>query len=472
MLFNSWEFLVFLPLVVGVYYTLAHRGQNLFLLLASYFFYGWWDYRFCGLLALSTIVDYLVSQRMAQAEGSRRKHLLWISLITNLGILGFFKYFNFFVDSAGGLLGSLGMQANMPVLQVILPVGISFYTFQTLSYSIDVYRGRLEPSKNPIDFALYVSFFPQLVAGPIERATHLLPQIQRKRTVCWDQLCSGGQLIFLGFVKKLLIADVVAGPVNEIFADPGSQSSMTLLIGLYLFSIQIYCDFAGYSDIARGCARILGIDLMRNFEHPYFSTSITEFWRRWHISLSGWLRDYLYIPLGGNRKGVVKTYRNLMLTMLLGGLWHGANWTFVVWGALHGLYLSVHKFFLGDRRAETELRTRTPIGWVRDLGLMFVTFNLVALTWIFFRAENVSAAWIYLTGILSFSGGIATFGLSKLIMAVGILLLIDVPQYLTGRHTAMLRMWWPLRAAVYVGCILLFCLLRSDGEQTFIYFQF
>lgn len=472
MAFNSWEFLVFLPLVVLVYYTLCHRGQNLLLLLASYFFYGWWDYRFCGLLALSTVVDYLVARSMVRAEGVRRKQLLWISLATNLGILGFFKYCNFFVDSAANVLDAMGMQANLPVLQVILPVGISFYTFQTLSYSIDVYRGRLEPAKNPIDFALYVSFFPQLVAGPIERATHLLPQFQCKRTVSWDQLSSGCQLIFLGFARKLLIADVVAGPVNEIFADPGSQSSTTLIIGLYLFSIQIYCDFAGYSDIARGCARILGINLIRNFEHPYFSRSITEFWRRWHISLSGWLRDYLYIPLGGNRKGALMTYRNLMLTMLLGGLWHGANWTFVVWGAVHGFYLSVHRFLLGDRRVDPELRSRSVAGWVRDIGLMFVTFNLVALTWVLFRTENLEAAWSYLTGIVFFHGGLASFGWPVLAMAGVILLMIDVPQYLSKRHTVFLRWWWPIRTGVYVGFALLFCLVRSDGEQTFIYFQF
>lgn len=473
MLFNSWEFLLFLPLVLAGYYLLSRKGQNVFLLAASYFFYGWWDYRFCALLAISTVVDYFVGSALARGESERRrKGLLLISLATNLGILGFFKYFNFFVGSAEKLLEGLGMQANTMVLQIVLPVGISFYTFQTLSYTIDVYRRRLEPVRRPIDFALYVAFFPQLVAGPIERATHLLPQIQKRRKVSWEQFSTGFQLIFIGFVRKLLIADVVAVPVNEIFASPEQHGTMTLLIGLYLFSIQIYCDFAGYTDIARGCARLMGIDLMRNFEHPYFSTSITEFWRRWHISLSSWLRDYLYIPLGGNRKGTFNTYRNLMLTMLLGGLWHGASWTFVVWGGLHGLYLAVHKLLLGEKAPVTENRRRSLKEWPRDLFLMLLTFHLVALTWIFFRAEGIGQAWSYLTGIVSFSGGIDLFGVSKLGLAVLLLALIDIPQYRSGSHTVFLRWAWPVRGLVYAGLFVMLCALRSDGDIPFIYFQF
>ena len=473
MLFNSWEFLLFLPLVLGGYYYLPKKSQNLFLLGASYFFYGWWDYRFCGLLAISTVVDYFVGSAMGRVKEDRvRKKLLLVSLASNLGILGFFKYFNFFVGSAEVFLEKFGMQSNIMVLQILLPVGISFYTFQTLSYTIDVYRKKLEPVHNPVDFALYVAFFPQLVAGPIERATHLMPQIQGQRKVNWEKFSTGFQLIFIGFVRKLLIADVVAVPVNEIFGAPEQQSSMTLLIGLYLFSIQIYCDFAGYTDIARGCSRLMGIDLMRNFEHPYFSTSITEFWRRWHISLSTWLRDYLYIPLGGNRKGTAKTYRNLMLTMLLGGLWHGANWTFVIWGALHGSYLAVHKFLLGEKRAVTENRPRTLHEWPRELFWMIITFHLVALTWIFFRAEGIQQAWGYLTGIFSFEGGINLHGVSHLGLAVLLLALIDIPQYQSGRHTVFLRWPWPIRALLYVGLFIILCAFRSDGDIPFIYFQF
>ena len=469
MLFNSWEFLLFLPVVLAAYYCLGRRAQNLFLVAASYFFYGWWDYRFCALLAISTIVDFLVGRFLSKTDSlKRRRWLLGISLVTNLGILGFFKYFNFFVDSAVSFLDRFGMEPNAPLLQVLLPVGISFYTFQTLSYTIDVYRKDLPASKSLIDFALYVAFFPQLVAGPIERATHLLPQFQKIRTVDWANITSGSQLIFIGFVRKLLIADVVAKPVNEIFSNPGEYSSVTLLVGLYLFCIQIYCDFAGYSDIARGCARLMGIDLMRNFEHPYFSTSITEFWRRWHISLSSWLRDYLYIPLGGNRKGTFQTYRNLMITMLLGGLWHGANWTFVIWGGLHGMYLAVHKLMMRDRKLDTKNRMPN----LREIVMMIGTIHLVALTWIFFRSDNLGSAMQYLTGILSLSGGIDTFGIPRLGIAVLILALIDIPQYLTGKHTVFLSWPWPVRGFVYAGLFILLCTFRSDGETPFIYFQF
>ena len=473
MLFNSWIFAVYLPVVVLLYYGLDRRRQNIFLLAASYFFYGWWDYRFCSLLAISTIIDYCCGLQMQRSQAPlRRKLLLAVSCFCNLGMLGFFKYFNFFAGSAEGVLRALGVQPDMPTLNIVLPVGISFYTFQTLSYTIDIYRRQLEPTRNFIDFALFVSFFPQLVAGPIERARRLLPQIQAKRSVTWDHITSGCLLILLGLFRKIAIADGVAPTVNEIFSNPAQSGSLELLIGVYLFSIQIYCDFAGYSDIARGTARLLGIELMENFQHPYFSTNITEFWHRWHISLSTWLRDYLYIPLGGNRNGTLATYRNLLLTMLLGGLWHGASWTFVVWGGLHGVYLTLHKLMLGGLKAVVDNRSPTLRQWPMTLVKMFVTLHLVGLAWIFFRAPDFHTAWVYVSGLAACSSGWPAHALVLLVVSCLLLLLVDIPQYIYRRHEFALSLWWPVRAAFYVLLILAMFVLRSDGEIPFIYFQF
>jgi D-alanyl-lipoteichoic acid acyltransferase DltB (MBOAT superfamily) len=472
MLFNSWVYAVFLPAVLSIYYVLNRRSQNIFLAVASYVFYGWWDYRFCSLLFISTIVDYTCGRRMEHAGASERRLWLWVSCCVNLGILGFFKYFGFFVDSAERLLGLMGLDASIPTLSIILPVGISFYTFQTLSYTIDVYRGQLKPTRDIVEFALYVSFFPQLVAGPIERATRLLPQIQDVRRVDSHKLSSGAVLILIGLFRKVAIADGIAPQVNAIFENPSGAGSAELLVGLYLFSIQIYCDFAGYSDIARGTARLLGFELVENFQHPYFSTSITEFWRRWHVSLSSWLRDYLYIPLGGNRQGVARTYRNLFLTMLLGGLWHGANWTFVVWGALHGFYLAIHKLILGERHPRVGNRRRQGREWAVDAIKMLLTFHLVALTWIFFRASTFADAWVYLSGLVLWSGPVASGGLARLCVAGGLLAALDLWQYARKDHTMILSSVVWVRGAGYAIMVLAICALRSSGDIPFIYFQF
>jgi alginate O-acetyltransferase complex protein AlgI len=354
LLFNTWPFFVFLAITLTLYYVLEKRWQNYLLLITGYVFYGFWDWRFCGLLLLTTIFDYGCGRLMETVSERHRKPLLLFSVVANLGILGFFKYFNFFVDSAASMLAWFGFQANMPVLQVILPVGISFYTFQSMSYVIDVYRRDIRAEKSFVLYATYVVYFPQLVAGPIERAPHLLGQLREARTVDGSKIAGGLTLIVIGMFKKMAIADSVAGPVETIFADPTNLKGIVLLKGLWLFSLQIYGDFSGYTDIARGVSRLMGIELMENFNQPYLSRNITEFWRRWHISLSTWLRDYLYIPLGGNRGGTAFVYRNLFLTMVIGGLWHGANWTFVIWGALHGVYLSVHKFLLSLRSARRE----------------------------------------------------------------------------------------------------------------------
>jgi D-alanyl-lipoteichoic acid acyltransferase DltB (MBOAT superfamily) len=475
MLFNSFEFFVFLPVVLGLYLVLSFRGQNAWLLVASYVFYGSWDWRFLGLILVSTGVDYVVGLKLRDPQSTLgRKSLLAVSIVTNLGILGIFKYFGFFVSSFAALLEQLGVQAHITVLQLVLPVGISFYTFQTMSYTIDVYRRRIEPTGDLLTFALYVAYFPQLVAGPIERAHHLLPMLQAKRQLRWLDLAVGFELILIGFFKKVAVADTLGPIVDSRFLDPTQSSGLDLLITIYLFAFQIYGDFSGYSDIARGTSRLFGIDLMRNFNQPYLSQSITEFWRRWHISLSTWLRDYLYISLGGNRRGIRRTYINLLITMLLGGLWHGASWTFVVWGGLHGLYLSIHKALLSFKGKSAPTRDRRLL-----VGLfkVFVTFHLVCLTWVFFRAPDFTVATEVLTRILSWqasSGDLpALVPGQRILVLLGTLIVIDLWQAKRGDHAFMVSWHWVLRAFAYAGLILLTLTLGNlFDEVPFIYFQF
>lgn len=474
-LFNSLVFFVFLAAVLPVYYSLRLRAQNIWLLAASYLFYGFWDWRFLFLLAASTVIDFAIGIWMAASDDEqKRKRLLFASLGANLGILGFFKYFNFFVDSAADLLAVFGFQAHMPTLEIILPVGISFYTFQTLSYTFDIYRRRLEPTRNFLNFALFVAYFPQLVAGPIERAKHLLPLLESARTVSWRSIAVGIELILIGYFKKVGIADSLGPIVDARFAAPEFASGADLLLAVYLFSFQIYCDFSGYTDIARGISRLFGVELMRNFNQPYLSTSITEFWRRWHISLSSWLRDYLYISLGGNRHGKGKTYRNLMLTMVLGGLWHGASWNFVIWGFLHGAYLAVHKWVL-DLRGRKHERPRS---WWGSLIAIVVTFHLVAFTWIFFRADTFAGALQIIHGIATWQP--ATDWLApvnwlspRLLLLVGLLVLIDVVQHRQGDHAVMVgRSIWA-RTLVYAGLVVVTLMFGNLNENVpFIYFQF
>jgi D-alanyl-lipoteichoic acid acyltransferase DltB (MBOAT superfamily) len=433
-------------------------------------FYGAWDWRFLGLLWLSTIVDYLVGRTLgATEESARRRRLLAISLVVNLGVLASFKYFNFFVDSAAALLEQFGLSANVPTLRIILPVGISFYTFQTLAYTIDVYRRKAEVEHNPLTFALYVAYFPQLVAGPIERAQRLIPQLREPRSrIRRDQVRSGLFLIALGLFKKVVIADALAPYVDQAFGGSSTTSWINLVVGVYAFALQIYGDFSGYTDIARGTSRLLGVELMINFQQPYLSRNITNFWRTWHISLSTWLRDYLYIPLGGSRKGKVLTYRNLMITMLLGGLWHGAAWTFVVWGGLHGLYLAVHRGW----------RHRSPAGPTdpltrRDILPALVTFNLVSLAWVFFRSQTFEQAFEVLQGIGSLRPGTTNWNAVGLLVVLGgIALVIDLVQRKGGEHTIMLTWPAPARGVVY-GVLALGLVLFAGGDTIpFIYFQF
>ncbi|MDH3606911.1 MAG: MBOAT family protein [Acidimicrobiia bacterium] len=474
MVFNSFEFAVFLPLVFILYWTVLRKRQNLLLLVGSYIFYGWWDWRFLSLIVVSTFTDFYVAQALAKrTEARQRRSFMLISILVNLGILGFFKYFNFFIDSTASALDSVGLEPNLPTLTILLPVGISFYTFQTLGYTIDVYRGKMEPTTNWLSFAVYVAYFPQLVAGPIERARRLLPQIERVRTRLTDpELWSGIYLILLGLFRKVVIADGLAPIVGEAFGRSESGGWLRLLLGIYAFSLQIYGDFAGYSAIARGTSRLLGIELMENFRQPYLSRNITHFWRTWHISLSTWLRDYLYITIGGNRRGNLFTYRNLMLTMLLGGLWHGAAWTFVVWGGLHGVYLAAHR----SLRHKSPKAADDPFT-LSDLVPTIVTFHLVTLSWIFFRADSFSQAWDYLTGIVTLRGGVpdlvAAGEIMALLVPLGLLsFVIDFAQRQARSQTAQLQ--WPVvsRGLAYGVMVVGLIVFTGGGTTPFIYFQF
>jgi D-alanyl-lipoteichoic acid acyltransferase DltB (MBOAT superfamily) len=400
MLFNSIEFAIFLPIVFFLYWFVTNRNlklQNALILAASYLFYGWWDWRFLSLIVFSSLVDYLVGVGLARYDDSnKRRLLLLISIVVNLGFLGFFKYFNFFSESFADAFTLLGRPFEPSRLNIILPVGISFYTFQTLSYSIDVYRRRLEPTKDLIAFFAFVSFFPQLVAGPIERATNLLPQFYSFRKFDYGRAVDGMRQILWGLFKKIVIADNCAQYVNEVFAQPGDYSGSTLLYGGVLFAFQIYGDFSGYSDIAIGTARLFGFNLMQNFAFPYFSRDIAEFWRRWHISLSTWFRDYVYIPLGGSRGGNWMRVRNTFIIFVVSGFWHGANWTFMFWGFLNACYfLPLLLLNLNRKNTDTVAENR----WLPNLKELFqmgITFFLTVIAWIFFRAESIGDAFEYL----------------------------------------------------------------------------
>lgn len=495
MLFNSPEYAVFLMVVVVGYLHLSHRGQNLLLLAASYLFYAHWDWRFLSLIIVSTAVDFTAGRRIRRARrrGAPAAMRGWLvaSLVTNLGILAAFKYHGFFAENLNAVLATVGLETSLPVLNVILPVGISFYTFQTLSYTIDVFRGKIEPIDAPLDFALFVAFFPQLVAGPIERASHLIPQIRRPRVITPEHWKRGLYLIIVGLVRKVVIADTAGLLVDDYFTAPARFSTLELCTGLLLYSVQIYGDFAGYSNIARGSAQLLGFDLMRNFRHPYFAKNPSDFWRRWHISLSTWLRDYLYIPLGGNRRGRRRTYLNLFATMLLGGLWHGASWNFVLWGFLHGLYLAVHRASQSWRfgrdttilpseeeerareREEDTLRRVGRTSWTISrevVGRGILLFSLVTFTWLFFRSPGTATTVAYLSGLASLTFG-GTAGLLPLALLAGMLLAIDVPQAITDDEYVFLRLRPSARAALTGGAVVLLFLSGRLGEA-FIYFQF
>ncbi len=482
MLFNSLTFAIFLPVVFFLYWFVVNKNlklQNLFIVVASYVFYGWWDWRFLGLIMFSTLVDFSVGLALSkQEEPTKRKLLLWVSILVNLGLLGIFKYYNFFLDSLYDIIPGLQVVMGFNPLDIILPVGISFYTFQTLSYTIDVYKRKLEPTKDLIAFSAFVSFFPQLVAGPIERATNLLPQFYNKRVFNQEKATDGMRQILWGLFKKIVIADSAAEYANLIFNNSAEYSGSTLVLGAIFFTFQIYCDFSGYSDIAIGTSRLFGFDLMKNFAYPYFSRDIAEFWRRWHISLSTWFRDYLYIPLGGSRGGTLQNVRNVFIVFIVSGFWHGANWTFIFWGALNAVYFLPLLLTKNNRNhIEIVAKGRLFPGF-KEFGLILLTFSLTVLTWIFFRAENIGHAFNYLSTI--FSSSLFTipsfFGASRSVVTLILIFFFVLLEWI-GREQeyaiARLGLKWrqPFKYALYYTFI--FMILWFGGkEQQFIYFQF
>ncbi len=476
MVFNSIPFLVFIVLFLPTYFFLKGRARMWFCLLSSYFFYGWWDWRFLGLVMFTTILDYSLGVAIARTtEAAARKRLLLVSVCANLGFLGLFKYFNFFAASFVHVLQSAGMGADWTTLHIILPIGISFYTFQSMSYTIDVYRKEIEPEKDFFRFATFVSLFPQLVAGPIVRAKLFLPQFRENKRFNWDRFMEGLAQILWGFFKKVAIADSIGPFVDQCFRSPGNFGSLQVLIGVILYSFQIYCDFSGYSNIACGLAQMMGFDFPWNFRTPYFSKNFTEFWRRWHISLSSWLRDYLYISLGGNRGGTFNTQRNLMATMLLGGLWHGANWTFVIWGFLHGFYLVAQRF-LSAPFGRLARFLRFP-AWLEQGIDIAVVYFLTCFAWIFFRANDFTGAVAVIkriAAIEAFQWSAVTdkFLAIKAFLLILILLAAElINNNGTNLQVLAVRNPW-FRAFSYAFLVWLIALFGTFGSKAFIYFQF
>jgi len=473
MVFNSIAFLIFIACFFPIYFFLKGRARMVFTLISSFVFYGWWDYRFLILIIFSTCFDYYLSLVIdREQEPASRKRALTISIIINLAFLGFFKYFNFFIDSANDILGLTGYSGGFNALHIILPVGISFYTFQSMSYTIDVYRREIAPEPSLLKFATFIAFFPQLVAGPIVRAVDFLPQLQTDKKFKWSDFHGGFAQVLVGFGKKLIIADSLAPFVDAVFAFPGNYTSLVLIIGVVFYSFQIYCDFSGYSDIAIGIARMLGFQFPRNFNMPYFSRSFSEFWARWHISLSSWLRDYLYISLGGNRNGKWMTYRNLMLTMLLGGLWHGANYTFIIWGFLHGMFLIVQRL-LDNVKSRMGLAFSGPVNAVFSVWIIYV---FTCLAWIYFRSPDIGTAHTIIKGILSFNN--LSFGdlPNKFLIVKGVLLIVLLLffELLSSRiDLDGITVRSPVFRAVSFALILWsIALLGSFIDSQFIYFQF
>ncbi|MFV0144774.1 MBOAT family protein [Empedobacter stercoris] len=480
MLFNSISFAIFLPIVFALYWLLrkSFKLQNILLLIASYYFYGCWDWRFMFLLGFSTLLDYYSGIKIEEATSQNLKKIwLTISIGINLGFLGFFKYYNFFADSFAEMLNGFGLNVHPWTLQIILPVGISFYTFHGLSYIIDIYYNRIKAERNIVDYSVFVSFFPLLVAGPIERATHLLPQIKKTRVFNYSQAVDGMRQILWGLFKKMVIADNCAIYANEIFSNPESQSGSNLVLGAIFFAFQIYGDFSGYSDIALGVARLFGIELLKNFNYPYFSRDIAEFWRRWHISLSTWFRDYLYIPLGGSRGGNWMRVRNTFIIFIVSGFWHGANWTFIFWGFLNALFI-MPSILLKTNRTNLEIVAQDRFfPTFRELFNMMLTFALTVLAWIFFRANSITHAFEYIGGI--FNQSLFTFPtLRKSALATLFLVVFLLLTEWMGRRNnygieklLLEKPRW-VRWSFYAFVLMLIGLFLQTEESPFIYFQF
>lgn len=482
MFFNSLDFALFIPVVFFLYWYLLNNGlktQNFFVLVASYIFYGWWDWRFLTLIFFSTGIDFFIGLRLPLSQDKLTKKLLLISSMSvNLGILGFFKYYNFFVDSFIDAFSLFGFTICGSSLDIILPVGISFYTFQTMSYTIDIYNGKLKPTRDFISFAAFVSFFPQLVAGPIERASNLLPQFFVPRRFDYSNAVDGMRLILWGLFKKVVIADTCAVFVNDIFANTANLSGSTLLLGGIFFAFQIYGDFSGYSDIAIGVSQLFGFKLKRNFAYPYFSRDIAEFWRRWHISLSTWFRDYLYIPLGGSRGNMLKKTRNTFIVFLVSGFWHGANWTFIVWGALNALYF-LPLLILNKNRQNIDFEASGRIlPSIKDLFSMTTTFMLTVIAWIIFRAENMGHTIQIFEKIFSLSLFTAPFfgyivPASAFMLVIGIFVLIEFYSKNSDNVVKhIVTKLNPIKRTIVYFLIGTSIFLASGIEQEFIYFQF
>jgi D-alanyl-lipoteichoic acid acyltransferase DltB (MBOAT superfamily) len=482
MLFNSIDFAIFLPVVFTLYWFITNKSlklQNLLIVVASYIFYGWWDWRFLTLILFSTIVDYTIGILLSgQEDKSRRKLLLLVSIIVNLSFLGFFKYYNFFLENFVAAFSFFGSEISASSLEIILPVGISFYTFQTLSYSIDVYNRKLEPTKDFVAFSAFVSFFPQLVAGPIERATNLLPQFYSERTLDYQKAANGMRQILWGLFKKIVIADNCAKYANLIFNNSDDYSGSTLVLGALFFAFQIYGDFSGYSDIAIGTSRLFGFDLKRNFAFPYFSRDIAEFWRRWHISLSTWFRDYVYIPLGGSKGGTWMKVRNTFVIFAVSGFWHGANWTFVVWGLLNAVYFLPLLLTNRNRSNLAIVGEGRLFPSAKEAFNMFFTFGLTIIAWIFFRAENIGHAIDYLSGMFSsslftipeMSDRRGAFITILLLMFFMVIEWIGREQQYAIAHIGL--KWGRPRRWAFYYVITMMVFLLGGKQQQFIYFQF
>ena len=473
MSFVSVAFFIFLPVVFTVYWFLGRnlRWQNLWLLLASYVFYGWWDWRFLILILITSVSSFVSGLWLEHAQHKRA--VVASNIVLNLGILGVFKYYDFFVENLQELFLQVGYSLDVPTLRLILPVGISFYTFQSLSYTIDVYRGKLRATNDVVAFFAYIAFFPQLVAGPIERASHLLPQMLGSRTFRYDEATDGLRRMLWGFFKKMVVADNCAVAVNLIWENYAEADALTLIGGMLLFTFQIYGDFSGYSDIAIGTSKLFGINLMENFRLPYFSKNIGEFWRRWHISLMTWFRDYLYIPLGGSREGSIRTVRNVFIVFLLSGLWHGANWTFVAWGGYNACLLTVQRWLRSNQKSDLS----DTLTW-HSIPQIIFTFFLVAIGWVVFRSASIAEAFDYLTRLFTTLSSFSLGGLQHgkvALLYCGLMLVVEwmqrdrlCPLQLKGLAVGRYRV---VRWTIYYLVLILVFFGRGE-DQTFIYFQF
>jgi len=478
MLFNSIDFAIFLPIVFILYWFFTQKNlklQNILIVVSSYVFYGWWDWRFLSLIIFSTLLDYFIGVLLSnELNLTKRKIYLWISIIVNLGFLGFFKYFDFFIENFTQAFTFFGYSISASRLDIILPVGISFYTFQTLSYSIDVYKKKLEPTKDIIAFSAFVCFFPQLVAGPIERATNLLPQFYKKRKFEYEKAVDGMRQILWGLFKKVVIADNCAQIVNVVFENPEHYNGSSLFIAAILFSFQIYGDFSGYSDIAVGTSRLFGFNLMQNFAFPYFSREVAEFWRRWHISLSTWFRDYLYIPLGGSKVSKLKQVRNVFIIFIVSGFWHGANWTFIIWGALNAFFI-LPSILLNSNRSNIEIVAKDSfLPNFKDLVKIGFTFVVTTFAWIFFRSESVEFAMNYISSIFHSNFFNLPNKLPKIEFVLCLFLIII--EWLGrknkfGIETLFIKTNLLIRWTFYFILIVMLIYFGTK-EQAFIYFQF